>query len=331
MFSRDRLCQLAVRGCLIGVIFLTGGVSFSAEQTQKPTVDANQSQEPAQDEGTAQLFFTPSGKQQSSASSKAADYKADYYAKSDLDAQERMAAEAKRLTELTDTQLIIAAIQTAFLFFTMIFAAWAANAASRAARAAHLTIDFMRKAERPFFVVKEIKPGEFGKAIDAFEALGSRSSKSDRWGVVVAATVNNVGTRPGIIRSVHFDYCYQPPPEKQPEIETFGEWTGKQHIAPGENSPSISGAFVFSADFIREFIEYNEHLCVHGFVRYSDVHGTTWRSGFSFEYLTPQMCGKKEGMFVRSSPTSYWYDIEENSQENQPQSMWRRVLGAFAT
>ncbi len=331
MSRSNRLCVVAVRGFLIGVILLTGGVSFSAEQTQKPAVDANQSQETAQDEGTTQLFFVPGDKQQSSASSKAADYKADYYAKSDLDAQERMAAEAKRLTELTDTQLSIVAIQTALLFLTVIFAAWAAIAASQAARAAHLTVDFIRKAERPFFVVKEIKPGEFGKAIDAFEALGSRSSKSDRWGVVVAATVNNVGTRPGIIRSVHFDYCCQPPPEKQPEIETFGEWAGKQTIAPSKNSPDIVGAFVFRADFIRGFIEYNEHLCVHGFVRYSDVHGTTWRSGFSFEYLTPQMCGKKEGMFVRSSPTSYWYDIEENGRENQPQSLWRRVLGAFAT
>ena len=330
MFSGNWLHKLAVRGFLIGVILFAGNIALSAEQPQEPSVKTEQGKDASREKGEASPLFVTPEKQKAPALDKRPDDEANYRARADLEAQRRMAVAAEQLKDLTNTQIWVSAVEVALISITVFFAAWAAIAASQAAKAAYLTIDFMRKAERPFFVVGELHPRDFAKAIKAFRALPGKWSKSDRYVVEVAAIINNVGTRPGIIRSVHFDYCWQPPPKKQPEIETLGEWAGKQSIARDGKSPTIVGSFVFSADFINGFMELGEHLCVHGFVRYSDVHGTTWRSGFSFEYLIPPTLGK-ESVFIRSSPTSYWYDIEEKNQEDEPQGLWKRLLGVLAT
>jgi len=182
-----------------------------------------------------------------------------------------------------------------------------------AARATERSVDLMTKAERPFFVVTELKPIGFVKTFRAVRPHVHRVSEPGGRAVTVSATISNFGTRVGIIRSVHFDHCWQPPPPEQPEVKTLGEWAGKRTVAQGDLVKDILGAFVFSAEVVNEIMEYQEHLCVHGYIRYSDVHGTIWRSGFSFEYLPPHGF-VEEDFFVNSSPISYWYDIEEKNE-----------------
>lgn len=149
MSSGNRLCVVAVRGFLIGVILLTAGVSFSADVTQKPTAETNQSQKATQDKGATQPLVVPSEKQESPTENKATDDKADYYTKADLDAQERMAAEAERLAELTKSQLTITVVQAVLLGFTLIAAGMAAFAAVSAAKSGKEIVTVTREsAER---------------------------------------------------------------------------------------------------------------------------------------------------------------------------------------
>jgi len=180
----------------------------------------------------------------------------------------------------------------------------------RAANAAQSTIDFMRKAERPFLLATAIKPDGFGKA---FSPIQQHGSAAGRQGVTFSAAISNVGTRPGIIVDVGFDYCFQPPPQDQPIGDIKSIKIGKRVISPESELTDIMGAFVLQGEFIHKLSEYQEHLCVHGFIRYADMNGTTWRSGFSFGYCLPSE-GMPEGFFVPSSPMAYWYDIEEKPE-----------------
>lgn len=166
MFSGNWLCVVAVRGFLIGAILLTAGVSFSADVTQKPTAETNQSQKATQDKGATQPLVVPNEKQESPTENKATDDKADYYTKADLDAQERMAAEAERLAKLTDSQLTVAIVGAVLLVFTLIAAGVAAAAAWSAARSGKeivtVTSDSAERQLRAYVTIIEATMGKPG-------------------------------------------------------------------------------------------------------------------------------------------------------------------------
>jgi hypothetical protein len=84
---------------------------------------------------------------------------ADDYTKRDVAAQERMAEGTEELVRLTDRQNVITAVEAGLLLITIVFTAWAAIAASRAAGAAdkavEVTSNTARRQLRAYIAAKE--------------------------------------------------------------------------------------------------------------------------------------------------------------------------------
>jgi len=184
MLSGNRLQHLALGG-LVAAILVAGSLANSADVTQKPASEANQGQKAVQDQDATQPLFVPPQKQVSPAEIKTADDKADYYAKADLDAQERMATEAERLAKFTDTQVSIGVAQSVLLFLTLGAAVFAAWAAWKAAEAGDEIVTVTRdSAERQL------------RAYVTISGCGISDLKTTKGPIKATLTMKNVGQTP---------------------------------------------------------------------------------------------------------------------------------------
>lgn len=148
MFSRDRLCQLAVRGFLIGGILYS---SAALGQAGKPESKPPESQ-PAAEQAAPVKPAPPSPPPQQPVGPEQAKSQCDKPQtpeQRDLCQQWRMAEAAEKQAEWTRRQFWVTAAEVAGLLVIIIFTALTAKAANRSAKAAEDVVRETRKtAER---------------------------------------------------------------------------------------------------------------------------------------------------------------------------------------
>lgn len=312
MSQGNRLHHLALRRCLIAAFVLVSAVAL-AQEPQSPTESAESSSDTARQESQPKPPSPAPEPQVPAPVNQEADHGTEYYSREDLDAQRRMAVAAEELVDLTGQQIIVIAVEATLLAITIFFTAWAAIAASRAAKAAQDAVYWNIRAERPRLILKTIMPEGFENA---------RNAPADDVPLIVAAraTVENTGTRTAIILYAQMTHSWGLPPVPPEPEDGNKDWIGNTNVPAGESYefPGQLVAFQLQFDDSQLVFDYQKELFLYGFVRYADVHGTTWRAGFAFEYHPLDITkGSAEGMFFNCGPTSYWYDIEEKREQSR--------------
>lgn len=314
------LPHIALVGCLIalfGLGDLPERLLKAQSHEQNPKADSGESKAPRQNNITTHSSpgATSAGRPITTPTDQPACQDGSDCAQKDLVAQRRMASATDEIVTVSWLQFAVAVSGLVLGGLTVLFAFFAAKAARDAADSGRDTIEFMRKAERPYFIVKALNPKILDKPL---REVREKGHSAGRKAIVVTATVANSGTRPGIPLSFHVAACHQPPPDPQPaDIDTLGQLSATRTITSGEEADDVHGAFVWAAAFIKEAIEYRDQIVVYGYIRYSDIHGTTWRSGFSFELQIPDIDSGESVYFVQSGPASHWYDKKEADQPEQ--------------
>jgi len=144
MLSRNPGHYLTLGGCLAFLLLAIPVLGQEAERLD--VAPPSEQAEPSQaDSELPPTDAAPVQEQPSPAVEQDALYDTERYAKANLTAQESIARSNEALARLTDLQITVSAIEAGLLALTIVFTAWAAFAASKAARAADRAVEVTRE------------------------------------------------------------------------------------------------------------------------------------------------------------------------------------------
>ena len=233
---------------------------------------------------------------------------------SDLKAQEGMAFWAKLMFWATVAAVILTVAGIILIWRTLHHTRRAADFARDMLGEAEITaeatrkqVEWLIKIERPHILVASMHTNGFGTVMQA------QQEPTKPFVIANSLDVKNEGTRHGILHSYYMERCDKLPLEPVRD-QTANEWIGRFFVAAGENCivPDIQKWGIT----FKEALPLNDrkkNLFVHGFIRYEDIHGTMWRSGFAFVYI-PNNERLRDGHFDQCGPRHFWYDVEQTRE-----------------
>ena len=230
----------------------------------------------------------------------------------DLAAQWLAATSGAAMVRLTFLQIVFGLFGLLGLGWTLYYSRETANAAIKATGIAQQTADL----DRPYLVLTEMTPGP-----DQFIS-------NDSTNILVAAVIKNSGSRTGIINSIAVREVEELPPAPS-EIFTI-DWVGRDSVTADEeykrhalhmlNISSLPTKTPALAD---------DRKYLFGYVRYSDIRGTIWRSGFCFAYRQYTVSGQITGLFFNAGSAAYWYDQKETEEQRKKNAGIVALANAF--
>ena len=271
MSGGNRLYCVALGGCLVWLI-LAGLVWPSlAQEAKSPSKAAAQTEQPDAKEPEAvksPAAAPPEQEEPPPAVEGQHGQGANYYSEADLEAQRRMAVATEELTELTGNQIVIGGIEIVLLVAAVILTAWAAIAASRAAKASAETVAAMRRSERAYVTMSHRPPG-----LDLLARMGFAAFEVE---------IKNHGRTPATVTDVLLQL----------------DWFGEGNPAPdrpvyrtGQPRRKIGFFLVTQAHFYysRSLPIPNkgvgEELWLYGYVDYTDEFEQDHRAGYARIYV----------------------------------------------
>ena len=230
----------------------------------------------------------------------------------DLAAQDSSALSARVMAWIGGIQLLVGVVTLGFLVVTFRETKRTANAAVAAAVAAQKTADL----ERPYLVVAEL-PVSFIARKPTEDVMAQ-----------IGAIVKNSGSRTGIIRSVAIQEV-----EALPEFPTqplHFDWIGKTSVpGDGEHKIHFIHMMYYKPPAKVGVLRNTDIKFLFGYIRYSDIRGATWRSGFCFSYTHYGTGDEDAGLFFNAGSAAFWYDTEETEEQRRQDDQTKALVKAL--
>ena len=175
------------------------------------------------------------------------------------------------------------------------------------AEATRKQVEWLIKIERPRIIIERIETNGFGTVMQSHQELTRPFAMTND------LIVKNEGTRRGILHSYYMERCDKLPLEPLRD-QTANEWIARIFIDADDDKmiPSIDNWRV-TFEEASPIKARKKKVFTHGFIRYEDIHGTMWRSGFAFVY-SPGNTAYGDGSFDQCGPGHFWYDVEQTDE-----------------